>query len=124
MEILILDKKNDIVYVNSECGQFYATWCSKEPIIGKKYHVELDIDQILTEDDIKISNICVPSIECKNDKVFVVGFLEEIDYDVIVLRLLKSIIMLQITPNIISTHYLGNFVCVEIKEIGLFDIDI
>lgn len=124
MEIIILEKVNNMVYVQSDFGLFYGVWCSEDPQKNKKYHVELDIDQSLTCDDIEMLNFSVPHIEYVEGKASIFGLIEEVEDNIIFLRLNKSIIMFQVSSQVTPKNYLGHYVRLEVKEIKLFDIGI
>ena len=124
MEILILEIFNDTVYVQSEFGLFYGVWCSGEPQKNKNYCVELDIDQLLTCDDIKVLNFFTPHIEHVDGIVSIFGLVEEADDNVMYLRLGKSIIMCQVSSTVTPINYIGQYVRLDLKEIKIFDIGI
>ena len=124
MEVQILEKQDGFVRVKSTIGSFYGTWCSSTPIVTKKYIVEIDSDAVLTRDDVELSNCNRPSIEGTKGITYIVGLVEEIENDTIVLRLQSTIMMLETLPNLDFTQYLGRYVKISISDVVLYDVGI
>lgn len=124
MEVLIVDKQEDKVRVNTEIGWFNGIWCSLEPVVSKKYIVELDSDEVLTLNEIELSSFKNPCIEYANETTYITGKVEEIQDNMMILRLQKSIMMLEILSDINFTHYIGNYVRISLSEIKLYDTGI
>lgn len=121
MEVLVVFKDLDIVRVDTKIGSFNGQWCSQEPIVAKKYIVELDTDEVLTSDDIEISDFRNPYIECLNDKIYVTGLIETVEDNVMILRLQESIMMVEISSNTVLSNCIGHYVRIRLRKIKLYD---
>lgn len=124
MEIQIVDNRADIVRVNSAIGCFNGIWCSSTPVVSKRYIVELDSDEVLTLDAVKPSNSCNPCIEYVDQTINITGYVEAIQEKVMILRLQKSLMMLEISSNLDFVQYIGHYVHVRLSEIKLYDTGI
>ena len=124
MEIQIIDNKKDKAQVSTAIGCFYGTWCSSTPVISKKYIVELDCDDILTSDVVELSPSFNPRIEYAGQAVNITGFVEEIQDQVMILRIQKSLMMLEISSDLDFVQYIGHYVRITLSEIKLYDIGI
>lgn len=124
MEIQIVDNRADVVRVNTAIGCFSGIWCSSTPVISRRYIVELDSDDVLTSDAVELSNFCNPCIECVDQTIYITGFVEEIQDEVMILRLQNSLVMLEISSGSIFMQYIGHYVRVRLSEIKLYDTGI
>ena len=124
MEIQIVDNHGDIVRVNSAIGCFDGIWCSSTPVVSKKYIVELDSDEVLTLDAVELSNSCNPCIEYLDQTINITGLVEAVQDDIMVLRLQKSLMMLEITSSLDFVQYIGHYVHIRLGEIKLYDAEI
>ena len=124
MEVQIVEKRADKVCVNTAIGCFYGVWCSSEPAIFSRYIVELDSDEVLAFDAIKRSKTHKPSIESTDEAIYITGLVEEIQDRVMILRLQKTIMMLEITTNLALEQHIGHYVRVRLNEIRLYDTGI
>jgi len=121
MEIQIIDNQADIVSVRTPIGCFRGIWCSSPPVISKRYIVELDSDDVLTLAVIELSDSCNPCIKYADQTITVTGFVEEIQDEVMVLRLQNSLMMLEISSNLDFVQYIGRYVRVRLNEIKIYD---
>jgi len=121
MEIQIIDNQANIVQVSTEIGCFNGIWCSSTPVVSKRYIVELDSDDVLTSAVVELSDSCNPYIEYVDQAINITGFVEEIQDEVMVLRLLKSLMMLEISSSLDFVQYIGRYVRVRLSEIKLYD---
>ena len=124
MKIQIIENQSNIVRVSTEIGCFNGIWCSPTPIVSKKYIVELDSDNVLTSDEVELSNSCIPCIEEFEKAIFVTGLVEEIQDNIMFLRLQKSLIMLAISCELDFVQYVGCYVRIRLSEIKLYDTGI
>lgn len=124
MEIQIVDNQANIVRVNTTIGCFNGIWCSSTPVVSKRYIVELDSDDVLTSDAVELSNSCNPWIEYVDQTINITGFVEEIQDEVMILRLQKSLMMLEISSSLNFVQYIGHYVRVRLSEIKLYDTGI
>ena len=124
MEIQIVDNHANIVLVNTAIGCFKGIWCSSTPVVSKRYIVELDSDDVLTSDTVELSNSSKPCIEYVDQKINIIGFVEEIQDEVMILRVQKSIMMLDISSDLDFVQYVGRYVRVKLSEIKLYDTSI
>jgi hypothetical protein len=124
MEIQIMDKQADMVQVRTPIGCFNGIWCSSTPIVSKRYIVELDSADVVTLSVIEPSDSCNPCIEYLDQVINVTGFVEEIQDNVMVLRLLKSLMMLEISSSSDFVKYIGHYVHIRLSEIRLYDTGI
>lgn len=124
MEIQIVDNLADIVRVNTAIGCFNGIWCSSTPEVFKRYIVELDCDDVLTSDAVELSTSYNPRIEYVDQTINITGFVEEIQDEVMILRLQKSLMMLEISSSLDFVQYIGHYVRVRLSEIKLYDTGI
>ncbi len=124
MEIQVVDNRADIVRVNTEIGCFDGIWCSLPPVVSKKYVVELDCDDVLAQDMVILSDSCDPHIECVNQTINITGYVEEVQDGIMILRLQKSLMMLEIASGLDLAHYIGHYVRVRLSSIKLYDTGI
>jgi len=124
MEIQIVDNLADIVRVNTAIGCFNGIWCSSTPVLSKRYIVELDSNDVLTSDAVELSTSCNPRIENVDQTINITGFVEEIQDEVMILRLQKSLMMLEISSSLDFVQYIGHYVRVRLSEIKLYDTGI
>lgn len=124
MEIQIIDNMGNIVQVNTAIGCFTGTWCSSTPVVSKRYIVELDSDNVITSDEVELSTSCNPRIENMDQIINITGFVEVIQDEVMILRLQKSLMMLEISSSLDFVQYIGHYVRVRLSEIKLYDTGI
>ena len=86
--------------------------------------MELDSDEVITPDVINISDDRNASIKSINGMVYLVGLVEEIQDKVIILRLQKTIMMLEVSNEFDFTQYIGHYVNVTLGDINLYDTGI
>ena len=124
MEIQIVENEENIVQVHTSIGDFKAIWCSSTPLISKKYIVELDSDDVITLDKVRISDSCNPRIENFEQAICITGFVQEIQDAVMILQLDKHLMMLELSENSDFLQYIGRYVSVRFDEIKLYDTEI
>lgn len=124
MEVTVVGKCLNKVKVNTKIGSFSGIWCSSDPTLFKKYCVELDCDEVINPDDIDISRDCNPSIESINGNIYITGMLEEIQDNIMTLRLQESIIIVEISSNTLISDYVGNYIRIKLNEVKLYDTGI
>lgn len=124
MEIQIVDKWADIVLVNSAVGCFKGIWCSSTPVVSKKYIVEIDSDDVLTKNEVELSNSCTPCIENVDQETVITGLVKQIQDNVMVLCLQKSIVMLEVSDSSNFLKYIGHYIHVTLSGIKLYDTGI
>lgn len=124
MEIQIVENEENIVQVHTSIGDFKAIWCSSTPLISKKYIVELDSDDVITLDKVRISDSCNPRIENFEQAICITGFVQEIQDAVMILQLDKHLMMLELSANSDFSQYIGRYVSVRFDEIKLYDTEI
>ena len=124
MEVQIVDNQAKTVCVHTTIGCFNGIWCSQTPVISKRYIVEMDSDEVLTLDDVEFSKSCEPCIEQAGKIINITGFVEEIQDEVMVLRVQKSLMMIGIISDFDFWQYNGHYVCVKLREIRLYDTGI
>lgn len=124
MEIEIRHIQGELVLVDTAIGCFSGIWCSQPPIVAKRYIVELDNDDVLTPNAIELCNSCNPCIENVDNGIKITGFVEEIQDNVIVLRLQKHLMMLEISSDSDFFRYVGCCVRIKLNEIRIYDTGI
>jgi hypothetical protein len=124
MEIQIVENEENMVQVHTSIGDFKAIWCSSTPLISKKYIVELDSDDVITLDKVRISDSCNPRIENFEQAICITGFVQEIQDAVMILQLDKHLMMLELSANSDFSQYIGRYVSVRFDEIKLYDTEI
>ena len=124
MEIKIVDNQDNIVRVSTAIGCFTGIWCSSTPAVSKRYVVELDSDDVLVPDAVELSTSNNPCIEHIDRIINITGFVEEIQDNVMILRLQKSIMMLNVSSSLDFVQYIGHYVRVRLNEIKLYDTEV
>lgn len=124
MEIQVLDKQENIVQVHTAIGCFSGTWCSSPPKVFKNYIVELDSDEVLTLDAVELSNLGKPQIECVGQNTYFIGFVEEIKNNLMIFRLQKAIMMLEISPYFDFSKFIGYYIKIRLREVKIYDTGI
>lgn len=124
MEVQIIDNWADVVRVNTAIGCFIGIWCSSTPVVSKRYIVELDSDDVLSPDAVELSNSYNPSIEHVDQTINIIGFVEEVQDEVMFLRLHESLMMLEIFSSLDFAQYIGHYIRVRLREIKLYDTGI
>ena len=124
MEVQIIEICSNVVSVKTAIGNFNGIWCSPTLDIFKRYIVELESDEVLTPDVIKFSSSNKPCIEAVCNNINVTGFVEEIHDNVMIFRLQKTLMMLEICSHAEFIQYLGHYVVVILGEIKLYDTGI
>lgn len=122
MEILIVDRQDDCVHVCSSFGTFFGIWCSSSPPELKKYVVELDSDDVITPNMLTFSSIKLPYIESRDDATYLGGIVEEIENNVMFLRIGTDLIMLETVHDSDYSRYIGQFVQVALFKLQLYDL--
>ena len=124
MEVMVVGKCLSSVRVNTKIGSFNGIWCSPDPTLFKKYNVELDCDEALKPDDIDISRYGTPSIDSFNGSIYITGMLENIQDNVMTLRLHESIMMVEISSNPMISDCVGTYIRIKLNEVKLYDTGI
>ena len=65
-----------------------------------------------------------PSIEHVDQVINIIGYVEEIQDNVMVLRLQTSLMMLEVSSELDFRQYIGHYVRVRLCEIKLYDTGI
>ena len=121
---MIIGEHEKKVRVKTSIGCFEGTWCSPDPAEYKGYILELDSDDVLTFEMIKISNIDIAYINQIDDKIYLNGKVEKIQNEILFLRLHKSIMMLEISMDLDFSVFINQYVEITIRSINLFDVGI
>ena len=121
MEGTITKIQGKKVRIDTALGWFNGTWCSTVQPLLKRYVVELDSDDIINADIIKISKISVANIEYIDDVIYITGLVEYIQNNIMFLRLKESVIMLELEHDISFDKYLGRYVVVSLKNLNIYD---
>ena len=124
MEAYITQKKESFVEICTDLGRIWGIWRSPAPAELRKYIIELDSSEILTVDTDKITDYAKPTIKFEDDTVYLNGFVEEVQDNILILRLSNSIMMLQISNKDDFSSFVNKFVCVELQNISFYDTGI
>lgn len=121
MEVFVVEKHGDQVVLDTEFGNIQGVWCSGVPAEFKRYIIELDSDDVINSNIILNNSRCEYSIKNENDFVYLFGFVEEIEDSILVLRVSRDIIMLQICDDYDFNEFVNHFVCVKLHSINFYD---
>ena len=122
MEILITDRQDGCVQVCSTFGRFFGIWCSSSPPELKSYVVELDSDDVIVPKLLTFSPMMRPGIESQNNTTYLTGLVEDIEDNIIFLRIGADIVMLDTVSSFDFSRYIGHFVRVSLSTLYLYDI--
>lgn len=122
MEVVITDKKDNLVRICSSSGEFFGMWCSQSLPQLKKYVVELDSDDIISSDMLTISCTRLPHIEYRDNAVYLTGLVEEIENGLLFLRIGSDLVMLETEGDFDYSEYVGHYVHVRVSQLHLYDI--
>ena len=126
MKAVVVSKIGDMVQVNTAVGDIQGVWCSPIPADFKSYVLELDSDEILTVESIRLSDCHEPFARCEKNVICLNGVIEEIENGVAVFRLLDSLMMLEleVSNNFDYSVFLNRFVCITLHTISFFDTEL
>lgn len=124
MIIKIVDIDKNVIRAESEIGCFEGKWCSSTPIIFKKYIVELDCADVITPTLIELSLSCVACIEQDSHTTKITGIVEDIEDNLIFLRVEKDLLMLNISSRLDFEQYIGLYVRITVNTIEIYDTGI
>ena len=124
MKIRIVDIEKNVIYAESEIGCFKGKWCSSKPIIFKKYFVELDCVDVITPTSIELSLSCEACIEQDSHTIKITGIVEDIEDNLIFLRVEEDLLMLNISSRLDFEQYIGLYVRITVNTIEIYDIGI
>jgi hypothetical protein len=122
VEILVIDRKDDCVLANSSFGVFFGIWCSSSQPELKRYAVELDSDDVIAPKLITLSSIKQPCIESRDNVTYLTGLVEEVEDDIMFLRIGTDLVMLEMEHDSNYSRYIGQYVRVELFKLQLYDI--
>lgn len=122
MEVLIIDKQDDYVHACSSFGTFWGIWRSPSSPKLKKYAVELDSNDIIFPNMLTLSSAKLPNIEGRDNAVYLTGFLEEIENDLLFLRIGTDLVMLETERNADYSKYIGQYIQVMLFKLHLYDL--
>ena len=124
MEAHVIKINSNKVQVYTRFGCVWGEWCSPVPADLKKYILEIDSDDIITFDNIRLSKYLEPQMKYDNGNVCLNGTVDEIEDGVMILRLSNAIVMLQIQNDRDFSIFVNKFVCVTLKNIQFYDTGI
>ena len=85
------------------------------------YNIEIDADDIVSNQDIAKSNIENASIYTQKNYVFFNGFVESVEDDLLFLRLGEDIIMFAVEDAKYCKKYTSQFVAIKTHNVNMFD---
>ena len=121
VKVSIIDKQDDYVYACSSFGAFFGIWCSPSPPELKRYIVELDSDDVIAPSMLTFSSLKLPSIESRDDATYLTGLLEEIEDNIIFLRIGTDLVMLEAVHDSNYSRYIGQYVQVMLFKLRIYD---
>jgi len=95
----VLDPASGLVEFQSELGASRGRWAGAMPVPGTTYFVEFDVNKVLTvgTDFVVVDDVDQPSIGGDGDRSVLIGILERIEDDgIVIFRLGKCLIMLEV----------------------------
>ena len=124
MEAYIIQIKESFVEICTDLGRIWGIWRSSAPPELRKYIIELDSPEILTVDAVKITDCARPTIKFEDDTVYLNGLVEEVQDNILILRLSNNIMMLQISNKDDFSSFVNKFVCVALQNVSFYDTGI
>jgi len=124
MEARIILVSGNKVLVTSSIGSFWANWCSPIQSEYKNYFVELDCSDILLPSSIQHSLSYTPSIVSKNKSVVITGIAEQIEDNILFLRVHSDLLMLEVSDCCEFSSYLGQYVNISLSHLNIYPTDL
>lgn len=121
MEATVIKINGGSVHVETDIGDFVGVWRSSVPAALKRYILELDCDDIITTENLRLSSIHTPYIKNIDGSTCLNGYVEEIEDNVMIFRLQKTIMMLKTSEQVERSVFEKRFVCVSLQTINLYD---
>lgn len=121
MNAVVTKVYDDIVHIKTDYGSAFGKWCSNEPIIEKRYIIELDCNDIVVPESVKIISACSPSIMYHDECVVIRGYVEQIEDDILFLRVAEDLLMLNVASAFDSRDYINKYVCIRLSNISFYD---
>ena len=112
-----------IISFSTTFGNAVGFWVGEEPVIGRNYHIEIEIDTILKYGiSINKSSINSFSISRKNSQIKISGRLESVDDDGFTIIKLEDYIVSFLSEGV--TELVGFYVDILIDYITLFQYNL
>ena len=124
MEVTITDVNNSKVTIQSDIGCFTGTWCSSKAALCKKYIVELDYDGTIIPANIRVSNNKSFFIKENNNNIILNGVAEEVEDNILYLKINKDIIMFPFVFDVDYAKYINQCVEIVVPNINLYDMEV
>ena len=122
MEVSIIAKQDDYVHACSSFGAFFGIWCSPSPPELKRYAVELDSNDIVSPNILTSSPAKLPHVESRDNATYLTALLEEIEDNLLFLRIGTDLVMLETAHNSDYSRYIGQYVRVKLSKLFLYDL--
>lgn len=112
------------VKVTSDWGDFVGTWSDTEKPLLKKYHVELDVSQILDFSTMQKSDAAKVMIQSVDDKIRIAGQVCEYEDQVLYIRIGKDLLMIETKEDNRFQSLVNQFVQMTVDQICIYDTGI
>lgn len=120
MEASLIEVLGSEVRIVTEFGILKGKWESPDKPQIKKYFLEVNVDEIINIDAISISDIEY-AVQCNKDEIYLYGFVEAIEDDVLFLRLSKEILMLEVSKEKGWVLFIKKYVKVKVMQLYFYD---
>lgn len=105
----------------SPYGKFRGKYYGENIGLNMKCDVEIEVSKIFRLCDFELDNENIYNITTSNGFTTITGLVQEIDNDVIYLKLGVNLIVLEIAPEIDYQSILNKSVCFTIDNLELYD---
>lgn len=122
MQVIVKSIEGNSVGFESPYGSAIGIWEDEVPANKKEYSVELDINEIVKYNDIKLSRDNKPKIEMNSKGILICGLLVEYNVDgYAVLKLGDSLIGIETIFDEAFLSMCGYYILFIVPEIYLYD---
>lgn len=123
MEVIVasINTKSNNVLVKSEVGNIWGKWCTDVLPELKKYDIEIDCDDMVKIEDIEIVDIPQMLILSEEEKNYLYGFVEDIQENVLFIRVLIDIIMIEVSLEVDINEFFRRYVRIKVKHFNFYD---
>ena len=110
-----------LVCAETEFGPLFGRWKGNK-ILAQRYIVELSCDEILTSNSVCLYEYSTYCIQSSPSETTLFGFVDDIEDNLIYLRVGYDLIMLEFLHEVDICQYYKCFVSVVVHEVLIFDI--
>ena len=116
----LIDITDGYVRLKTDFGIFHGNWMSDVKPINARYLIEINCDTVTDENQIQLSAKKQPFIRDYGDYSLINAFVEEIEDNVIFLRLSYSLMMVDFLCDINSVKFQNQWVTVKVHRLEIY----